>query len=186
MTDHELAAAWEQQAAARHTSLHDALTGLPNRALLDDRLEHGFAQARRHDRSMAVMFLDLDKFKSINDTHGHDVGDFVLKTVAQRLTAVTRGDDTISRISGDEFLYLLTELRSEGNIVPVAEKILKAIRAPMNIQIHGVDTSLSINASIGISIYPQHGTSAGALINSADQAMYRAKQSGAGYALAGQ
>ena len=184
LVDQELAASREQEAAARHAAFHDVLTGLPNRALFNDRLEHGFAQARRHDWSMAVMFLDLDKFKAINDTYGHDVGDLVLKPVAQRLKEATRGDDTVSRIGGDEFLFLLTEIRGEGLIAPIAEKILNAVRVPMQVLVRDIDTRLSIDASIGIAIFPKNGGTVDTLVVSADLAMYRAKKSASRYAFA--
>jgi diguanylate cyclase (GGDEF)-like protein len=181
LVDHQLAASKEQEAVARHAALHDILTGLPNRALFNDRLEHGFAQARRHGWSIAVMFLDLDKFKDINDAHGHDAGDAVLKAVARRLGENARGDDTVSRLGGDEFLYLLTEIRDEKNIAAVVEKILGAVQAPLEVAVGGRDVSLSIRASIGISIFPRDGTTVEALITGADRAMYRAKQEKSGY-----
>ncbi len=184
MVDHELAAAREQEEAARHACFHDILTGLPNRALFNDRLDHGFAQAKRHGWSLAVMFLDLDKFKSINDTYGHDIGDVVLRMVAQRLRGITRGDDTVCRLGGDEFLYLLAEIRDEQDVVSIAQKVIKAIQAPLEVTVHGVVTALSVGTSIGISIFPKHGTTVDTLIISADMAMYQAKQHKTGYAFA--
>ncbi len=184
MVDHQLAVALEQETIARYASLHDLLTGLPNRALFNDRMEHGFAQLKRHGGTLAVMFLDLDKFKNINDTYGHDTGDIVLKTTAQRLKENTRGDDTVSRHGGDEFLYLLTEIQDEQYIAMIAEKIITALQAPCHVSANGLNFVLSIEASIGISIYPKHGTTADALIKSADQAMYRAKQKESRYAFA--
>jgi len=184
MLDLRFAAAVEQEEGGRHASLHDALTGMPNRALFNDRLEHGFAQARRHGWTLALMFMDLDDFKTINDRYGHDVGDSVLQTIARRLQDNTRSDDTVSRHGGDEFLYLAMDIKNEANISFIAEKIIKEIQAPFNVSVRDVDTCLSIKASIGISIFPKHGTDADALIASADRAMYRAKQNKSGYAFA--
>ncbi|MEP6906344.1 MAG: GGDEF domain-containing protein, partial [Gemmatimonadales bacterium] len=184
MLDHQFAAITEQEQAARHASLHDVLTGLPNRVLFKDRLEHGIAQAKRHEWVLAVMFVDLDKFKSINDSHGHDVGDSVLKTVSHRLKDGTRSGDTVSRIGGDEFIYLMMEIRDEASVAMVAGKIIDAIQAPMNISLSEPAFEVSIRASIGISMFPKDGTTADALITRADMAMYDAKQSKSGYAFA--
>jgi len=184
MLDLRFAAAVEQEEGGRHASLHDALTGMPNRALFNDRLEHGFAQARRHGWTLALMFMDLDDFKTINDRYGHDVGDSVLQTIARRLQDNTRSDDTVSRHGGDEFLYLAMDIKNEANISFMAEKIIKEIQAPFNVSVRDVDTCLSIKASIGISIFPKHGTDVDTLIASADRAMYRAKQNKSGYSFA--
>jgi diguanylate cyclase (GGDEF)-like protein len=158
MLDLRFAAAVEQEEGGRHASLHDALTGMPNRALFNDRLEHGLAQARRHGWTLALMFIDLDDFKTINDRYGHDAGDSVLQTIARRLQDNTRGDDTVSRHGGDEFLYLAMGM-NEANISFVAEKFIQEIQAPFNISVHDVDTCLSIKASIGIFDIPEtrHG-----------------------------
>jgi diguanylate cyclase (GGDEF)-like protein len=174
--EHQLAAATEEGNEARHAALHDPLTGLPNRPLFDDRLKHGLAQAKRHGRALAVMFLDLDDFKNINDSYGHELGDSVLQTIAGRLKENIRGDDTISRYGGDEFLCLLMEAPNEQDIKLIAEKIIKAIQAPCDVKVRGLSISLSINLSIGISIFPRDGTTADMLIKSADEAMYRAKR----------
>jgi len=184
VVERQLAAAIEQKEAACEAALHDVLTGLPNRTLFNDRLEHALVQAKRHGWSLAVMFIDLDKFKNINDTHGHHAGDAVLRTTAQRLTENARGGDTVSRHGGDEFLYLLTEVSDEKDIARIAEKIVQALRAPCKVSVGGLDIDASIGASIGISIFPQHGATADALVKSADTAMYRAKQGKSGYAFA--
>jgi diguanylate cyclase len=182
MVDHQLAAAVEQTQGARHAAFHDALTGLPNRALFHNRLEHALVQAQRHRGSLAVMFVDLDKFKAVNDTYGHEAGDVVLQTTARRLRENTRGGDTVSRQGGDEFLYLLTEARDETNIARIAQKIITAIQAPYTLKVRELEITPSIGASIGISIFPKDGATADALINNADGAMYRAKQSKSGFA----
>lgn len=180
LMEQELAKVMNQQKETLHAALHDALTGLPNRLLFDDRLEHGMEQAKRHGWKLAVMFMDLDKFKTINDSYGHDAGDAVLLTIAKRLKATTRTDDTVSRHGGDEFLYLLMEMKDDQDAAIVARKVIKAVQMPCNVSAG----ELTVNASIGISIFPKDGTTAGALIKSADAAMYRAKQSKSGYAFA--
>jgi diguanylate cyclase (GGDEF)-like protein len=184
LLDHQFAAAVEQEKVARHASLHDALTNLPNRALFDDRLDHGLAQARRHGWSMAVMFIDLDDFKKINDQFGHDVGDKVLRSVASRLTSNTRSDDTVSRYGGDEFLYLLTEIRDTAQVTLCARKLVRSIQQPCTVESHGVEISTHVTASIGIALFPANGDDAATLLTKADTAMYRAKQSKIGIALA--
>ena len=182
--EHQLTEATEQELASRHAAFHDTLTGLPNRALFDDRLEHGLAQAERHGWNLAVLFLDLDEFKLINDSYGHDVGDSVLRATAQRLRENTRSEDTISRRGGDEFLYLLMESRSEGDVAMIAGKIISAIQAPCPVYTTDLSISLEVKASIGIAIFPKNGTTAHALIKSADAAMYIAKQGKSGFAFA--
>jgi diguanylate cyclase (GGDEF)-like protein len=178
--EHQLASVRQQEASARHEAFHDPLTGLPNRVLFNDRLEHGLAQAKRHNWTLAIMFLDLDEFKSINDQHGHDVGDQVLQIISKRLVETTRVDDTVSRHGGDEFLYLIMEVDSKEDIELIAEKIIKAIQAPCMVG----KLELVITASIGISVFPDDGESADVLIKSADKAMYQAKRTKSGYAFA--
>ena len=181
----KLAAVTEQGRLDRHAALHDLLTGLPNRALFYDRLEYGFRQARRHGWRLAVMFVDLDDFKVINDTYGHAAGDFVLQAIARRLTESTRGDDTVSRHGGDEFLILVNEVREEANISLVAQNILNKIQTPCDIRTQDRTISRSVKASIGISIFPKDGATADSLVKRADKAMYVAKRSKSGYSFAG-
>jgi diguanylate cyclase (GGDEF)-like protein len=178
-----LAVAVKQGDEARHASLHDPLTGLPNRALFNDRLEHGLAHAQRNGTSLVVMFLDLDDFKSINDTHGHDVGDMVLTTIAGRIKQASREDDTVCRHGGDEFLYMLVEIRNERDITTIVEKIIAMIKVPCDIHIREVDISLVIHPSIGIAIFPADGTTSESLVANADKAMYQAKKEKSGYSL---
>ncbi len=180
----KLEAVKEREEAARHDAIHDPLTGLPNRILFNDRLEHGLAQARRHGWSLAVMFIDLDDFKKINDTHGHAAGDSVLKTVASRLSQCVRDDDTISRHGGDEFLYLLTEVKDQQDLLTVAEKILESIQAPCGVTVDDLTVNTRVSASVGISIFPKDGATADALIHNADKAMYHAKKSKNRYSFA--
>jgi diguanylate cyclase len=171
-TTAELSAAQHDVRAARLRALHDSLTGLPNRELFDDRLTHAIALADRHGWTLAVMFLDLDQFKSINDAHGHTAGDAVLKTIAQRLLHNVREEDTVCRTGGDEFLYLLINPRCRTDIERIANSVLRNL-AQM-IVVAGVE--LAVKLSIGIAIYPEHGASGDQLISNADAAMYEAKK----------
>ena len=157
-------------------TLHDATTGLPNRILFNDRLTHAIALAKRHTWTLAVLFLDLDHFKSINDTHGHAAGDEVLKGVAKRLIEHARGEDTVCRNGGDEFLYLMMDPRGSQNIERIAGALLKAIGQPIDIG----NLQPVVNVSIGIAVYPDDGTTEEQLIKNADAAMYRAKKTGGG------
>jgi diguanylate cyclase (GGDEF)-like protein len=160
-----------------HRTLHDSTTGLPNRDLFDDRLMHAIALAKRHAWALAVMFLDLDRFKCINDTHGHAVGDGVLREVAKRLSKHTRDEDTVCRNGGDEFLYLLINPQGSENIERIADALLKTIGQPIDMG----DLQPVIKASIGIAVYPENGETGEQLITNADAAMYRAKKSMIGY-----
>lgn len=184
LLDGQLAAVTEQSAADRHAALHDVLTGLPNRTLFNDRVEHGIAHAKRRGWALAVMFADLDDFKAINDTHGHDAGDSVLRTIAGRLKAATRGDDTVSRVGGDEFLFLLMEVQDENDATSIAKKILSSVQSPCDVSVDRKNIRLTVRASVGIAIYPKSGVTAEALIKSADTAMYDAKRAGSGYSFA--
>ena len=171
--------------STRYGAFHDVLTGLPNRALFNDRLEHGLAQAKRHNWILAVLLLDLDKFRNVNSEHGREAGDCVLRGVAQRLKMGARGDDTVSRLGGDEFLYLLMEIREEKVVALIAEKIIRAIQAPLNVNLpDGVNTTLSIKPSIGIALFPKNGATVDTLVIGADLAMRQAKHSNTGYAFA--
>ncbi len=153
---------------------YDALTALPNRTLLLDRLSQGLAAARRQDQRLALLFVDLDRFKNINDSLGHSIGDLLLQEVAQRLTACTREQDTVARLGGDEFLIVLNGLRDISDAAIAAERFMDAMTAEFQIQNH----SLSIGCSVGISIFPEHGTDSETLIKYADAAMYSAKDHG--------
>jgi diguanylate cyclase (GGDEF)-like protein/PAS domain S-box-containing protein len=167
----------EAQALARkmsHLAQHDFLTELPNRLLLNDRLNQAMGMAARHHKKLAVLFLDLDRFKSVNDSFGHASGDAVLQSIARRLIENLRHTDTVSRQGGDEFVILLPEIEGTSHAVLVAEKVLAVLMPP-----HLVDgRELHVTASIGISIYPDHGEDAEGLVHRADVAMYEAKKSG--------
>ncbi len=173
-----LSAARDETREARSRALHDSLTGLPNRQLFDDRLSHAIALAGRHQWTLAVMFLDLDQFKEINDVHGHGAGDAALQTIAQRLLQYVRNEDTVCRNGGDEFLYLLMNPQGKKNVAQIANSVLKTIAQPLSVA--GVE--LAIKPSIGIAIFPDHGTNGEQLINNADAAMYSAKRGDRGIA----
>ena len=173
---HAMSTAAALDRVARSAEL-DTLTQLPNRVLLLDRLTHSIATARRHGNRVALLFVDLDNFKHINDTLGHAVGDAALKLVAERLSNSVRAADTVSRHGGDEFLILLSEVAQPQSAGQIAEKVIAALGAPAVVAGH----ALNVAASIGISIYPEDGEDADALIERADLAMYRAKRQAPGH-----
>lgn len=162
------------EARIRHLAHHDALTGLPNRLLLQDRLEQAIRQAQRNNEYAAVLFFDLDRFKLINDTLGHEIGDGLLRLVAQRCQQAVRETDTVARQGGDEFVVVLPNLKDPQDAGLIARKILAAITQPCHLGIH----ELTVTCSIGIAVYPEDGTSGSILLRNADAAMYRAKASG--------
>jgi len=163
-----------QEERLRYQAYHDALTDLPNRLLFTEHLSPELAQARRQSRPLAVLFLDLDHFKVINDTLGHAVGDQLLLEVAQRIRAGVRQTDTVARVGSDEFTILLAELASPVDATRVAEKLLRAVSSPVVLG----GRELSLTASIGIALYPTDGKDAESLLQNADIAMYRAKDAG--------
>lgn len=167
-----LAASRSAERTASHLAMHDQKTGLPNRTLFDDRLAQAIASAERHGWVLAVMFLDLDGFKLVNDTHGHAAGDTVLVTVAERLLRNARHEDTVCRNGGDEFLYLLIDPADRQAIAHIADKVRQAIAVPIDVGA----LQVTITPSIGIALYPEDGTNVQALVTHADAAMYRAKQ----------
>jgi diguanylate cyclase (GGDEF)-like protein len=156
---------------ARKATFRDALTGLPNRISFEQQLDQGLMQARRHGWGLAVLFVDLDEFKSINDSHGHKLGDKALLMVANRLQAFVRDEDTVSRWGGDEFMCLLLEVKQEADVIRLAEKMVDRIAAAC--EFDGI--VLSVKASIGIAIYPADGDTADILFKNADAAMFKAK-----------
>lgn len=164
----------QAEAQMRHLAEHDYLTDLPNRVLLRDRLPLALAAARRHQAMLAILYIDLDHFKQVNDTLGHHAGDALLKEVALRLVRCVRGADTVSRHGGDEFLVLLADVGGSEQAAHVAGAILRALAQPCQVDGH----PLTVSASIGISIYPNDGDSMDDLIGRADVAMYHAKQGG--------
>lgn len=157
-----------------HSAQHDFLTGLPNRMLLNDRVARAISIAPRHDKKVAVLFLDLDGFKHINDSLGHAVGDKLLQSIAQRLVGCVRASDTVSRQGGDEFVVLLSEVEQAEDAGILARRMLEAIAEPHVIDQH----ELFVTTSIGVSIFPEDGATADALVSNADAAMYQAKANG--------
>jgi diguanylate cyclase (GGDEF)-like protein len=153
---------------------HDALTGLPSLRLCKDRLDHSLAEARRTGQMSAVMFLDLDGFKEINDEHGHELGDLVLQATALRIKAEIRETDTVARIGGDEFIIILSSLPEVVVAERIASGLIEQIVQPIRVE----KAEVVVSASIGISIYPDNGTTAEELIRSADKAMYQIKRQG--------
>ena len=160
---------------ARYLAEHDFLTDLPNRMLFLDRLQQALAAARRKHTKVAVMFLDLDRFKGINDSFGHQAGDAVLKEVASRLTGCVRGVDTVSRQGGDEFVVILADIGGADQAAHVAGSVMKAVAQPVQ---YGEDLRIGLSVSIGISLYPDDGADIDTLLKHADVAMYHAKQNG--------
>ncbi|GJL78353.1 MAG: hypothetical protein NPINA01_13420 [Nitrospinaceae bacterium] len=158
----------------RNMAYHDALTGLPNRILLNDRLEMALAQAQRSQSLLAVLFLDFDHFKKINDNLGHGVGDQVLKSVGARLKKCLRNQDTVARLGGDEFILLLPEINSPADADHLAKKLLHAVSQPIHIQEH----ELQITLSVGVALYPRDGENSTTLLKHADDALYAAKKQG--------
>ncbi len=158
----------------RHLAFHDALTGLPNRALFEDRLRHAIARLQREGGHLSVAFVDFDQFKIVNDSHGHDIGDLLLQEAATRIKSCLRVADTVARMGGDEFVILMEDMRPDKSCADLAEAIIAEISRPMEIRGHTVQ----IGASIGISFFPQDGTHPVELMKRADLAMYAAKSAG--------
>src|SRR5450755_3233044 len=171
---HDVSAARAMSVLMTHSAQHDVVTGLPNRVLLNDRITQAIVLARRNENPLAVMFLDLDHFKNINDSLGHAIGDNLLQSVSRRLLASVRKSDTVSRQGGDEFVILLSETTNPEDAATSAKKILLSLSGPHSIG--GQD--LFIDGSIGISVYPGDGEDAETLIKNADTAMYHAKERG--------
>ena len=171
---HDLEERKRVEQSIRHIAHHDALTGLPNRSLFRDRLTHAMAQADRYHQKLAVMFLDLDRFKAINDTLGHNVGDQLLKIAAERLRSCVRDSDTVARLGGDEFTVIVEDIVEDHDAAAVAQKILDTLSQPFNLYGHEV----FISVSVGVTLYPSDDENADNLLRNADSAMYRAKEFG--------
>ncbi|NVO05819.1 MAG: diguanylate cyclase [Rhodoferax sp.] len=171
-----------QQERLEHVAHYDALTDIPNRLLLSDRLHQAMANCQRNHQSLAVLYMDLDGFKAINDAYGHVVGDQLLVAVSARMKAALREVDTLARFGGDEFVVVLVDVQSAQEWLPLVDRVLNACSEP--VQING--RTVCVSASVGVTLYPQDGADAATLIGQADRAMYRAKQSGKNrYALFG-
>jgi diguanylate cyclase (GGDEF)-like protein/PAS domain S-box-containing protein len=170
----DITATREFDAKLQHMAEHDSLTDLPNRVLFNDRLSQAILAAKRYNKRLAILFLDLDRFKNINDTYGHSIGDRLLQSVAKRLSGCLRDSDTVSRLGGDEFVILFSEFSCPRDAGQTAEKIRSALNEPHDIDSH----SLYVTASIGIVTYPEDGSDSETLLKNADLAMYMAKNSG--------
>lgn len=164
----------QQEKEVEYRAYHDPLTNLPNRALVMNRLEQSLAAAQRHDRVLAILFVDLDRFKTINDTLGHSAGDLLLQQVGKRLTAAVRKDDTVGRLGGDEFLILVSDLNSAEDSSHVVEKLQAALEQPFEV----AEQRLHVTASIGISLFPRDANAGETLVRYADNALYLAKEEG--------
>jgi len=164
----------ENEERIRKLAHHDSLTGLPNRNLLHDRMAQALARVRRHGGRLAILFVDLDKFKPINDKFGHKVGDYVLMEVAKRLLDSVRNSDTVARLGGDEFAVILEEVARPSEAAKVAEKIVAYLALP----IETMDKTCSIGASVGVALYPDDGADLDDVVKAADLAMYRVKNAG--------
>jgi diguanylate cyclase (GGDEF)-like protein/PAS domain S-box-containing protein len=165
----------QSEANLERLAHYDPLTGLPNRLLIQSRVEHALAHARREGSQVAILFVDLDRFKNINDSLGHPVGDRLLQQITQRIDGRVRGDDTFGRLGGDEFLIVLEDIQQPGDAAHVAREVLQILEAPFSLQGYA---DIYIGASIGISLYPQDGEDAAELVQYADAAMYQAKEKG--------
>lgn len=170
-----------QQRFLEYQALHDSLTELPNRLLLEDRFEQALEASQRDGKSLGFLLLDLDRFKDINDTHGHKVGDQVLQQVASKVRSVVRASDTVARLGGDEFAILQTAVPDRGAAAVMANKVLAALADPLAID---AGRRLTVAASVGIAIAPEDGLKFEALMRRADLAMYAAKSQGGGFAFA--
>ncbi|CAI8726410.1 diguanylate cyclase domain-containing protein [Pseudomonas sp. IT-P218] len=166
-------ALWQAEEELRFLAHHDPLTGLANRALFNDRLDTALRTARRHNSTLALLFLDIDDFKGINDVHGHAEGDRVLSTIARRLEGCVRETDTVARMGGDEFTVLLTDIQSEGAVSETVARILAVMAEPLDAESGAVKMP---SCSIGIACYPADGEDADTLLSQADDDMYRIKR----------
>jgi diguanylate cyclase (GGDEF)-like protein len=166
---------YTEQEKVKHQAMHDYLTGLPNRALLMEQLSHHIAMARRYRSKVALMFIDMDGFKPVNDVHGHAVGDRLLQLVAQRMLRVLRESDVLCRQGGDEYVLLIPEAPSQEKLVEIARKLRTAVSLPYP----ELPDGLEVSVSIGIARWPEHGWDGDSLLDAADAAMYRAKHQNA-------
>jgi diguanylate cyclase (GGDEF)-like protein len=173
---HDVSAARAMSLRMSYLAQHDFLTELPNRMLLNDRLTQAMASAHRHNTALAALFVDVDRFKHINDTRGHAVGDRLLKSIAQRLVACVRSSDTVSRYGGDEFVVLLPEVAHSQDAAVSAHKILASQSTPHRIE----RQELHVTVSVGIGVYPDDGMDAETLLKNADTALLNAKARGRG------
>ena len=177
----EIAERERAEQAARHQATHDPLTGVPNRMLFVDRVENALERVRRRETTFAIVYIDIDGFKPVNDQHGHHIGDLLLKAIAQRLLDTLRREDTVARLGGDEFACIMEQSGEPSQIaLSFCEKICEVLRAPYALHDpqHGRELQVIVGASLGLALYPQHGEDRESLLRAADGAMYRAKRGG--------
>jgi diguanylate cyclase (GGDEF)-like protein/PAS domain S-box-containing protein len=172
---HDISEMKQYQEQVEHIAFHDPLTGLPNRLLLSDRMRQSFALDDRMGGVGVVCYLDLDGFKSINDTHGHGAGDFLLKEVGRRLQGTVRANDTVARLGGDEFVLLITPIMNLDECEPILYRVLDRVREPIRLPSGDL---VQVSTSMGVVLYPKHGRQPSQLLALADAAMYEAKNSG--------
>lgn len=172
----EVAERERAEALVRHQAHHDGLTGLPNRVLFMDRIEGAFERARRHYEQFAVLYIDIDGFKSVNDHHGHAAGDELLRLIAERLSELIRKSDTVARLGGDEFAMIIEQLHDPQSVLLTGRKICDAISRPFTLGAEG--PVVQVGASVGVAQFPAHGQARHELLHAADEAMYRAKRGG--------
>ena len=175
---HEVAARVRTEAMALHQAHHDALTNLPNRVLFHDRLDTAIDRASRNGQPFALMYVDIDHFKPVNDVHGHIMGDMLLQQIAQRLHDGVRRSDTVARLGGDEFAVILEEISGADEAMRVGQSLCGLLGSTFTLEKGGSSISVTIGGSVGIALYPAHGDTHDGLINAADAAMYIAKRSG--------
>ena len=177
-TYHDITRKYAEQAEILYQATHDALTGLANRTLLVERLDHGVAMARRYQHRLAVLFMDLNGFKPVNDNYGHATGDLLLKAVAQRLSLMSRDMDTLCRLGGDEFVLLLPEAPDQEEVIELARRLGDSVSAPYNNVLTPLGEPIRVSTSIGIAFWPADASTADELLDAADRAMYTSKQRG--------
>ncbi len=183
----EIAERHHAEARVRHTAMHDPLTGIPNRLMFMERLDRAISRASRKHGSFALAYLDIDGFKPVNDTYGHQVGDQLLVDISKRLTDRLRGADTVARLGGDEFGLILDEMGDAQVALRVAQSLVASLQAPFVLRGDDGDINVEISASVGLAMYPDHADKPDALIHAADEAMYRIKRGGRnGCCVAGQ
>ncbi|WP_029890582.1 diguanylate cyclase domain-containing protein [Polycyclovorans algicola] len=171
------------QQALQHQAHHDGLTGLPNRSLFRDRLDQALSMAARHQSSFAVLYVDIDGFKPVNDRLGHDAGDRVLKEIARRLSAQMRDSDTVARLGGDEFAIIANDVGQPDELLTLGRKLCARLSEDYGLAVPAGEPPLILGASIGIAVYPRHGLDAETLLHAADATMYEAKHGGKAHAL---
>jgi diguanylate cyclase (GGDEF)-like protein len=181
--EEEIAERRRIETLVRHQAQHDALTGLPNRILFLDRLDTAVDRATRHRENFALLYIDIDGFKPVNDNHGHAVGDVLLREIGQRLLRGTRKTDTVARLGGDEFAVILEEVANERAALQVGLKLCEALEQPFLLSMPDGDLTVRVGASVGVAVFPEHGKDRDTLINAADAAMYRAKRAGKNHAV---